>query len=376
MAQLYSFVRIALVSVATIATLPGLLKPAIAQTDFPITEIRWSKNHPEEPWQWIGLTVPDQDTTIPVGRGELRLYDVHIAKMFEVTHYLCQHEHRPDQFEHFKKVWFSNYSSVGEKLQYLKTFSENRLNEKGFNWGYGAANDNIDMGQFDISCQLASEIAATYGLDNSKSTTVRTVRMTVTGGSYSKNYAIPTLNIGGTKTSKWMNFVQKFRPVRFYPPRKVDDPFPVDEILPKLVGKTEILILLPQRTNFRGQSFDISVNTNHYSIGIYAGTGFNPSSKSTASYHGDIGALYVGDNILHPKSAEPTEEMEKIPSYIFRKIQLAGGIQGTYTRVCGAYCTAYVVWQYEGVRYKVAGKHGSQQTLVTVANSMIEAGPR
>ncbi|XGV94253.1 MAG: hypothetical protein ACAF41_00010 (plasmid) [Leptolyngbya sp. BL-A-14] len=36
------------------------------------------------------LTVPDNNTTRSAYGGRLRVYDVHIAKMFEVTYNLCQ----------------------------------------------------------------------------------------------------------------------------------------------------------------------------------------------------------------------------------------------------------------------------------------------
>jgi len=36
------------------------------------------------------LTAPNRDTTQPAYSGKLRLYDVHLAKMFETSHFLCQ----------------------------------------------------------------------------------------------------------------------------------------------------------------------------------------------------------------------------------------------------------------------------------------------
>jgi hypothetical protein len=36
------------------------------------------------------LTAPNRDTTQPAYGGKLRLYDVHLAKMFETSHFLCQ----------------------------------------------------------------------------------------------------------------------------------------------------------------------------------------------------------------------------------------------------------------------------------------------
>ncbi|NEQ44726.1 MAG: hypothetical protein F6K00_14655 [Leptolyngbya sp. SIOISBB] len=46
----------------------------------------------EQPWQPIVLTVPDQDTTRSAYGGILRRYDVHVAKMLEVSHHYCQQD--------------------------------------------------------------------------------------------------------------------------------------------------------------------------------------------------------------------------------------------------------------------------------------------
>ena len=60
----------------------------------------------------------------------------------------------------------------------------------------------------------------------------------------------------------------------------------------------------------------------------------------------------------------------------FKTIQLAGRTQGVFYNGCGASCTALVEWQYQGVLYRVTMKNGREETLVQIANSAIEAGPR
>ncbi|MGB7892817.1 MAG: hypothetical protein WCF82_13065 [Microcoleus sp.] len=60
--------------------------------------------------------------------GQLRLYDVHIAKMFEVR---CSDCHE-------------------------------RPNAGGRTWYYRAGKGKIEMGQFRINCHLASDLANTY----------------------------------------------------------------------------------------------------------------------------------------------------------------------------------------------------------------------
>lgn len=78
------------------------------------------------------LIVPDYKTTVPAGGG-LHRYDVHMAKMFEVTHFECLNR------------------------------QANR-NWNGISWQYYAGNRDIDMGAFNISCNLARDIATAYGV--------------------------------------------------------------------------------------------------------------------------------------------------------------------------------------------------------------------
>ena len=91
---------------------------AIAQTQVPMR-----LQHAEGTYT---LTVSETNTTKSAYGCQLRLNDVHIAKMFEVTYSDCQEI----------------------------------LNAGGRTWYYRAGNDKIDMGQFRINCQLASEIGS------------------------------------------------------------------------------------------------------------------------------------------------------------------------------------------------------------------------
>ncbi|MEG4120920.1 hypothetical protein QUA43_26065 [Microcoleus sp. N9_B4] len=76
------------------------------------------------------LTVSETNTTKSAYGGQLCLYDVHIAKIFEVTYSDCQ-----------------EIPQAG-----------------GRTWYYRAGNGKIDMRQFRINCQLASDIANSYNL--------------------------------------------------------------------------------------------------------------------------------------------------------------------------------------------------------------------
>jgi serine/threonine-protein kinase len=121
------------------------------------------------------LTAPNRDTTQPAYGGKLRLYDVHLAKMFETSHFLCQ-------------------QSRGVS---------------GYEWVYSAGNGSIRMGNFRIPCSLASFMASTYGLGKPERTSAKD---TEGGPPESDVYSIPILDITGSKVQRWMNFVQNLKP--------------------------------------------------------------------------------------------------------------------------------------------------------------------
>jgi hypothetical protein len=116
------------------------------------------------------LKVPDTDTTLPAYGGRLRLYDVHIAKMFEISYEFC---------------------------------SRHYDNNKVLPWYYYANDGKINMGEFRISCALARDIVSAYGLGKGELTETDTRPRT-----------FPTLNITGGKVEKWMRFTSNFKPVR------------------------------------------------------------------------------------------------------------------------------------------------------------------
>jgi hypothetical protein len=117
------------------------------------------------------LTVPDTNTTTPAYGGRLRLYDVHIAKMIEITYDDCQRIPYPI--------------------------------DKVIPWYYYAGDGKIDMGRFNVSCRLANEIAKSYGLGKPE--------RTETGG---RPRMIPTFGITGAKVDKWIRFTNNFKPVK------------------------------------------------------------------------------------------------------------------------------------------------------------------
>jgi len=153
------------VAVTQILGIPG----AIAQTKVPMR-----LQHAEGTYT---LTVSETDTTKSAYGGQLRLYDVHIAKMFEVTYSDCQ-----------------EIPGAG-----------------GRTWYYRAGNGRIDMGTFRITCQLAGDIANTYGLGKPERSAIE-YSQEEAGPPISRTRSIPILDITGNKVQRWMNFVQGFRP--------------------------------------------------------------------------------------------------------------------------------------------------------------------
>lgn len=149
-------------------------------TQLPLS-IRYGGTEARGGFVLLEIITPNQDTTQPAYGSRLRLYDVHVAKMFETSHFLCQQ---------FRSV-------------------------SGYEWVYSAGNGSIRMGNFRIPCSLASEMASTYGLGKPERTSI--ARDTEGGPPESDVYSIPIFEITGSKVQRWMNFVQNFKPTMRFP---------------------------------------------------------------------------------------------------------------------------------------------------------------
>jgi serine/threonine-protein kinase len=143
-------------------------KPANAQsTAVPITYIAFPSPQVGE------FVVPDSDpfNTSAYG-GRLSRYDVHVAKMFEITHHECQSR------EQFRRI----------------------------TWRYYVADQKRSIGAFEIPCTLANQIAQEYGfLNTSEPTEILYYRAEIV-------VDIPVLAITGEKIDRWLNFLNRFRP--------------------------------------------------------------------------------------------------------------------------------------------------------------------
>ncbi len=124
------------------------------------------------------LTVPGNTTESAYG-GRLRLYDVHIAKMVEVTDYYC---------------------------------SKGQLNaDRSVVWNYYANSGDTNMGTFKLSCGLSRDLAIAYGIGRLESTLMRETYRRRSGDLESVD--IPSLNIKGGKVDSWLRFAGNLKPV-------------------------------------------------------------------------------------------------------------------------------------------------------------------
>ena len=231
-----------LAGVVTVLTI-SLLTPnsALARPEVPVTEIRWLNYTSKDGWQSIDFIVPDRDTAKSASSRKLRLYDVHIAKMFEISRFLCDRDRTAE----------------------------------GYNWSYQAENGNIDMGSFKISCELARSTATTYGLGKPEITVIRR-NFDLPSGIPSiavQKYAIATLNVAKNRVVQWRKFVQKVTPIpNKSGANKINNRFPASNIFRQIKGKTRVPVFLPSilpLSDTQKLDFDIKAGSHGYIIEMY-----------------------------------------------------------------------------------------------------------
>jgi hypothetical protein len=124
------------------------------------------------------LTVPDTDTTKSAFGGELRRYDIHIAKMYEVTDHLCQ-------------KW-------------------DMAPESSLIWDYQAGNGSIDMGRFRITCEDAFGAFQEIGKQGKPEKTV-IYRSSENGVKDQITLSVPTLGLSDQSSiRRWMRNTKNF----------------------------------------------------------------------------------------------------------------------------------------------------------------------
>lgn len=149
------------------------LQPAQAGTEVPITRINFAGAGGDFKHRAGTFVVPDLDTSISAYGGKLRRYDVHLAKMIEITY---------DQ-------WCKPNPGY-----------------EGVYWNYQAENGNRFMGQFYISCTTARKAVQTYGLGRPERTFI------YHRGQGPERVEIPVLDLNGNKIPHFQQFVQTLRP--------------------------------------------------------------------------------------------------------------------------------------------------------------------
>lgn len=172
--------RFFLAGLVALASITGISPEAIARQSVPINSIVIS-DVDSSGTAFASLSVPDRDNSGNFFGQELSLYDLHIAKMYEVTDALCQ-----------RRLTFPFNQAI-----------------QVFQWSYSA--NGIPIGQLQISCRDAENVMLTYGRGfSSESTPIRRPLSPDAPPSF-ELMPIPTLNLAGYQASRWKDFTQQLR---------------------------------------------------------------------------------------------------------------------------------------------------------------------
>lgn len=135
------------------------------------------------------LIVPELDVMQRLPESQLSLFDIHLAKMFEVTHHMC----------------ITDNLSPGTSWTYLA--------------GSGSRVVKADL---IITCEQAQGLASVYGLATPELTPI-TISLEEAGSS-SKTLDIPTFDLSDYKEDAWLQFTQTYKPLATTsPPREVSN---------------------------------------------------------------------------------------------------------------------------------------------------------
>lgn len=116
------------------------------------------------------FSVPDKDTTKLVKDG-LRLYDIHLAKMIEVTNDFCK----------------------DQKSDYVVY------------WNYEAEDGKIFMGKYSLTCQFAKDTLKKFG-------TSATEKVTINHRGNPTTVKITTLNLNSKNAKEFATLAQSIKP--------------------------------------------------------------------------------------------------------------------------------------------------------------------
>ncbi|HEY9750996.1 MAG TPA: hypothetical protein V6C63_20100 [Allocoleopsis sp.] len=167
-------------ALAVLASLTISVPPAIARETVAINSIVIS-GIDSSGIVFASLSVPDRNNDRAAFNSELSLYDLHIAKMYEVTNALCD-----------RRLTFP----FNQPLQV-------------FQWSYSA--NSFPIGQLQISCREAEDVMNTYGRAFlSESTAIRRP-LGPEAPPTSEVLQIPTLNLTGYQVPLWQRFTRRLR---------------------------------------------------------------------------------------------------------------------------------------------------------------------
>ncbi len=304
-------------------------------SQLPITEVHLWVAPQDTTWEMGRLTVPDLDTTKLTQAGSpLRNYDRHVARLFENTYQQC------------------------EKKSALK----------GMNWQYEAANGNIPMGEFRLSCQTAREVVSGYHLEMSDRQIIQTQSL-MNGAIQRETVSLPTLHIVGGKAERWMDYVQTIRPVFSPAQRRLAQmqAFPTDRMVQSSVKPT-IPIKLPQdipQVMKVADRFVLKGTDEGYQL-----------CPATAQGDCDRSRAYGFQQMTGRKGGAFYEPKTLAPGAVYRPVQLANHTPGVYLENCvGQRCLSVVQWKQNGILYEIQAQYREQPVLVKIANSAIESEP-
>lgn len=172
--QAISKTRMLKTSIALTFLASLMAAPALAGTSVPINRIDFAGAGGDFTQRYGSFEVPDSDTSRPAySNGRLSRYDVHIAKMIEVTHH----------------HWC------------LK-----RENYKGVHYNYSADNGKVFMGKIYISCALAAQAFEEFGQGRAETTAI------YNRGNGPEWVEIPVLDLNGKRIPAFQKLVASIKP--------------------------------------------------------------------------------------------------------------------------------------------------------------------
>jgi hypothetical protein len=146
----------------------AFMPAAFSQTAVPITRINVARAGGDPNHRWVTFVVPDKDTSRSAYGGKLSRYDVHIAKMIELTaHDFCR-----------------------------------SASSRGAYFNYEADNGRVFMGKLFFSCSTAKSAFKRYGSGKSEQTIVQ-----YAGNPETLN--VPTLDLQGDKIQHFQKHTVK-----------------------------------------------------------------------------------------------------------------------------------------------------------------------